>query len=330
MYPIWLCSHRGRVNHPSISDHKSFSRSRRLFSMWCTQTGDTWKWCGQVRLSGSESSESSGVSGSPGYSLYPDDTGSPVQNLSGWFRYFWSSSVATGPPVLMNSWASFCHPWELDAASGLELRFHLTPGFPEDPICRLEALSIPGLFDAIGLFTDEELVETVDVRFIAVGFDFATILLSSFCSCILFAIVSVQQVKLKFWAQQRELKWMMLNRWRRFLHSSRVKVPFVNKSEIWCLVSMDLIWIQGSKLILSNNQSRATLWVFDTCLIVRLLSSIVILITASYNKALDFFTNVQHRSGLRKFFTFEGTWRYKSPCANRSLVLLGIMEHFNH
>ena len=53
------------------------------------------------------------------------------------------------------------------------------------------SIEYPWLFDAIGCFTDEELVETVDVRFMAVGFDFATIL-SSFCSCILFAIV--------FWA----------------------------------------------------------------------------------------------------------------------------------
>ena len=47
----------------------------------------------------------------------------------------------------------------------------------------------------------------------------------SFCSCILFAIVLDQLVKLKFWAQQVELKWLMLNRWRRLFHSSRVKLP---------------------------------------------------------------------------------------------------------
>ena len=44
----------------------------------------------------------------------------------------------------------------------------------------MDALSIPGLFDAIGWLTDEELVETVEVKFVAVGFDFATILSSSF------------------------------------------------------------------------------------------------------------------------------------------------------
>ena len=34
-------------------------------------------------------------------------------------------------------------------------------------------------------------------------------------------------------------------------------------------VSMYLIWILGSKLILSNNGSRAILWVLETCLICR-------------------------------------------------------------
>ena len=76
--------------------------------------------------------------------------------------------------------------------------FLLASGFPEHPTCRLEALSIPGLFHAIGLFIDDELVETAAAKFIAVGFNFATIQLSSFCSCIPFAIVLVQLVKLKF------------------------------------------------------------------------------------------------------------------------------------
>ena len=60
--------------------------------------------------------------------------------------------------------------------------------------------------------------------------------------------------------------------------------------ELVFLVSMYLIWIFGSKLIRSNNQSRATLWVLETCLIVGLLPFMIILITASlssntYNKA---------------------------------------------
>ena len=54
--------------------------------------------------------------------------------------------------------------------------------------CR--CFEFPGLLDAIESFADEELVETVEDRFIAVGLDFATIPSSSFCSCTLFAIVS--------------------------------------------------------------------------------------------------------------------------------------------
>ena len=42
--------------------------------------------------------------------------------------------------------------------------------------CRQGALSISGLLDAIGLFTDGELVETETARFVTVGLDFATIL----------------------------------------------------------------------------------------------------------------------------------------------------------
>ena len=43
-------------------------------------------------------------------------------------------------------------------------------------------------------------------------------------------------------------------------------------SASWFMVFTSLIWILGSKLILSNNLQRATLWVLDTCLIVGLLS----------------------------------------------------------
>ena len=46
---------------------------------------------------------------------------------------------------------------------------------------------------------------------------------------------------------------------RRLHHSSRVKFPFVNKSASWFWCQHFLIWTLGSKLILSNNQSSATL-----------------------------------------------------------------------
>ena len=155
------------------------------------------------------------------------------------------------------------------------------------PIFSTGCFEYPRIFDATGFCTVEELVETVKARFIVVGFDFATILSSPSCSCILFAIVLVQLVKLKFWEQQTEMMWLMLNRWRRLFHSSRVKFPLVNMSASWCLESTYLIWILGSRLILSNNQSRATLWVQDTCLIVGLLPLMIILITASLSSNTD-------------------------------------------
>ena len=100
--------------------------------------------------------------------------------------------------------------------------------------------------------------------------DFATILSSSFCSCTLFAIFLVPLIKLEFLAQQVKLKWLMLNRWRRLFHSSRVKLPSVNMSASWCLVSMYLIWILGSRSILSKTNPkqlggfliRVSLWDF--------------------------------------------------------------------
>ena len=61
-------------------------------------------------------------------------------------------------------------------------------------------------------------------------------------------------------------------------------VPLVACEVCFCQYvceSTYLISIFGSRLILSNNKSRATLWVPDTCLIVGLLPLMTILITAS-------------------------------------------------
>ena len=108
----------------------------------------------------------------------------------------------------------------------------------------------------------------------------------------LFAIVSEQTV---------ELKWLILNKHNKWFHSSRVKFPLVSMFASWFLVSKYLILILGSKLIRSNSQSSATLWILETCVIVGLLLLMIILITASlssstYNKALWF-----------ENWTFEGT-----------------------
>ena len=80
--------------------------------------------------------------------------------------------------------------------------------------------------------TVEELIAACETRF-NVGFDFATILSCPYSSCILFAIVPGQLAEL--------LKWLMLNKWKRLFHSSRVKLPFVNMSASWYLVSTYLM-----------------------------------------------------------------------------------------
>ena len=78
-------------------------------------------------------------------------------------------------------------------------------------------------------------------------------------------------------------RFKMLTQQRRLHYSSRVKLPVVNKSASWLLVSKHLIWILGSNLILSNNPPNVTLWVLDTCLIIGLRPLILMtnLITAS-------------------------------------------------
>ena len=81
----------------------------------------------------------------------------------------------------------------------------------------------------------------------------------------------------------------MANVEQRF-HSSRVKFSLDQYvcELVFGVDELDLDF--GSKLIRSNNQSRATLWVLEKCLIVGLLPLMIVLITASlsfntYNKA---------------------------------------------
>ena len=107
-----------------------------------------------------------------------------------------------------------------------------------------------------------------------------------------FAIVSEHTV---------ELKWLILNKHNKWSHPSRVKLPLVRMSASWFSVSMYLIWIMGSKLIRSNNQSSATLWVLETCLIVGFLLFMIILITASLS------SNTYNKASLCENWTFEGT-----------------------
>ena len=79
---------------------------------------------------------------------------------------------------------------------------------------------------------------------------------------------------------------VMLNKRRRWFHPSLEKLPLVRMSASWLLASTYLIWILGCKLILSDNQSSTTLWVLDTCLVVGLLPLMITLITASLSSKM--------------------------------------------
>ena len=131
-----------------------------------------------------------------------------------------------------------------------------------DVLSDFQIWCFPGFSDAVEASTIGSLARHLDTKFV-IGLDFAVTLSSPAFSCVLFDIALTLLM---------ELKWLMLNKHKRWFHSSRVKLPFVSMSANWFLVSIYVIWILGSKLIRSNNQSRATPWVLETCLIVRLLT----------------------------------------------------------
>ena len=195
----------------------------KTFSTWSASFGDTRKWCGQFRLSTSKSSDSSAVSGFSGY------------------------------PWCCNRFAvlkMISHDDSETSDLYLPLQILLCLWTVEHPVAILEnsTLRRDGNFDlclyqvsmtiqpvdleafSIGLFTDEELVRTEMTKP-----GFATILFSSFCSCILFAILSVQLIKLKLLAQQRELKWLMLNKMKKI-------VPFVTCEISFCQDVCNLVF----------------------------------------------------------------------------------------
>ena len=186
---------------------------------------------------------------------------------------------------LLFDFTSDCHTWELDAACTSSGRFPCTFFVLRFESCWLGALSILGRFDACELGAVEELATACETR-CSVGFAFATILSSLVPSCILSDMV---------WWPLAELKLPMLNSWRRWFHPSRVKLPFVSISASWIWVSTYLIWMFGCKLILSRNQSRATLWVSGY---------VTHCWTSALGDHLDHrfitFKNVEHRTKVRR------------------------------
>ena len=108
----------------------------------------------------------------------------------------------------------------------------------------------PGLSDAVEGSTTRVLSLHRETKFI-IDFDFAVTLSSPESFCFLFDITSEQLV---------ELKWLMLNKHKKM-------IPFItceiSLGQYVCeLVFGVNVFDLGSKLIRSNNQSRATQWVF--------------------------------------------------------------------
>ena len=146
---------------------------------------------------------------------------------------------------------------------------------------------LPG-FDEVQDDTTEDILA---VKFIT-GLDFA-VTRSSSDSCWTRFVIAAEQIV--------ELKWLMLNKFIKWFHSSRVKLPLTRMSANWLMVSIYLTWTMESRLIRSNSKSRVTLRVLETCLIGGLLPLMTILITASLS------SNTYNKACWRADWTFEGT-----------------------
>ena len=110
----------------------------------------------------------------------------------------------------------------------------------------LSCLVFPWLSDEIEGSTSIVLSLHRETKFIIV-FDFAVTLSSPESFCVLFHITPEQSV---------ELKWVMLNKHKRWFHSLCVKFALVSMSANWFLVSMYLIRILGSKFTRTTNQEQ--------------------------------------------------------------------------
>ena len=127
------------------------------------------------------------------------------------FRCSWSSSVATRflVPYVQN--CIFLPSLRSRRCVLIVLFFVRFPWYLTNPFDRV-LLGISGLFEAIRTLHNRRTCRDKSDKGSSSALDFATILFSPSCSCILFAIVLVQLVKLNFKAQQRNLRWLMLNR----------------------------------------------------------------------------------------------------------------------
>ena len=272
------------MNNPHINACVSRQSRHPPPNFWHRRVKTLWRWRSEVSEIWNSSFYPKSIS------TFSKSWATCFHVLGKWSGSWFHSHAGVLPALVVVAY--FCHTWELDASSfGRESRDTDFLVLARRPKSLLDALSIPGLFDAFDLFAIEDLAKACETKFI-IGFDFDMALSSPVPSCILFCNPLFGQRKLF------ELRMLMWSRWRKCVQSSRVKLPFVDVSVSWCLVSMYLIWILGSKLILSNNQWRATLWVLETCLIVGLLPFMIILIIVVFKDIQQsFLTRSMHVCG---------------------------------
>ena len=142
------------------------------------------------------------------------------------------------------------------------------------------AVSIPGLWGFLELSTVEVPLIVFDTRF-RIGFDLATTRSSS-------PAFSNQPFRYGL----RDPDWTEMTGWKLWdahdIEQTEKMVPFFTgetafRQDVDKMILISTYSILHSKLILSNNQSSATLWERETCLIGGLLSLIIIWITAPWS-----------------------------------------------
>ena len=150
------------------------------------------------------------------------------------------------------------------------------------------ALRVAGLCDELELDTVGDRLRILETRHRA-DLDFANTRSSSppcFPSCICLFDTARRSLMWLKWLQENDELFIMLNKQRRWFHSSRVKVPSVRMSASWFLVSTYLIWICESKLIQQKRVSLTQLCGFGIRLVVGLLPLILILTAASVSSKM--------------------------------------------
>ena len=140
--------------------------------------------------------------------------------------------------------------------------------------CRVfpEAVGISGLLDAIGLDAVEELVAIKEEKFITAGSDLDTTP-SSFGFCILFAraVYQAEILGAPSGAEMADVEQM-----KKIIPFVTCEITFgQNVCELMFGINVSNLNLKP-RFILSSNQSKATLWVLDTCIIVGLRPLIII------------------------------------------------------